>query len=64
MANEETYPLDDAAIEALAELEQHEKCVQAVLNYFMKQQKLSGGWTLARNRRELVRTVQERVADQ
>ena len=64
MANEETYPLDDAAIEALAELEQHERSVQAILNYFMRQQKLSGNWTLARNRRELIRTVQEPVVDQ
>ena len=55
----ETFPLDDAAIESLAELDQQERSIgvarQAILSYFLRQQRMTGNWQLAPNRRELVR---------
>lgn len=57
--NTEAYPLDDAAIEAIAELDAQERNLtvarSAILSYFLRQQKLTGNWVLAPNRRELVK---------
>jgi hypothetical protein len=55
----DSYPLDDAAIEMIAELDQQEKQVlvarNAILTYILRQHKLMGPWKVAPNRRELVR---------
>jgi len=55
----ETYPLDDAAIEIIAELNQQaaasNAALQGVLSLFARQQKLQGKWQLAPNGRELVK---------
>lgn len=55
----ELYPLDDAAIEAIADLDKQESncniARNAILSYFLRQHKLSGDWRLAPNRRELVK---------
>lgn len=59
---EERFPLDDAAIETLAELSDNVKAVQtgaemarrAVLTYFCRQHKVQGQIRLAENGRELV----------
>lgn len=57
--SEETYPLDDAALGMLAEIDQQERaCIvarQAILNYFGRLHALGDGWQLAPNRRELIR---------
>jgi hypothetical protein len=57
----ELFPLDDAAIETIAELDAQERNVNvarnAVLSYFLRQHKLTGNWSLAPNRRELTRTA-------
>jgi hypothetical protein len=62
----ESYPLDDAAIEILAELDQQARALDvsrnAVLSYFARQHKLAGRWQLAENRRELVRSSEEPIA--
>ena len=54
----EVFPLDDAAIEILAQTEQQVRDLnngaQAVLAYFLRQHKLTGNWRLAPNRRELI----------
>lgn len=56
----EAFPLDDAAIESLAELDTQERNIgvarTAILSYFLRQHKLKGNWALAENRRELVKT--------
>jgi beta-phosphoglucomutase-like phosphatase (HAD superfamily) len=58
-AEVESYPLDDAAIELIAELDQQEKQVlvarNSILTYILRQHKLTGPWKVAPNRRELVR---------
>ena len=62
----ESFPLDDAGIETVAELDQKMREVEAVrgniiaatnavLTYFVRQHKLAGDWKLAANRRELVK---------
>jgi hypothetical protein len=55
----ENFPLDDAAIEALAEYDQQERTINvarsAVLAYFLRQHKMTGEWQIAPNRKELVR---------
>jgi hypothetical protein len=55
----EKIPLDPAALEMLAEIDQQERALavarQAILNYFARQNKLGEGWELAPDRRELVR---------
>jgi hypothetical protein len=60
-ADADVFPLDDAAIETLAEFDQQERQLNvartAVLSYFLKQHKLLGNWSLSPNRRELVRQV-------
>ena len=52
-------PLDNAAIEMLAEIEQQERACavarQSILNYFARQNKLGDGWQLAPNKRELLK---------
>jgi hypothetical protein len=56
----ESFPLDDAAIGLIAELDCQGRCVDAaraaVLNYFARQHNLSGEWRLSPDRRELTRT--------
>lgn len=62
----EIYPLDDAAVEFIAEklreieaLKQHAQLLEASLNgalsYFARLHGLEGQWQLAANKRELVR---------
>ena len=62
-AETEIFPLDDAAIESLAELDQQDKLTHSarlgILGYFLKVHKLQGNWQLAPNRRELVRSAQQ-----
>ena len=57
--SDEVLPLDDAAIEMLAEIDAQERACavarQSILNYFARQNRLGDGWTLAPNRRELVK---------
>lgn len=64
--NTDLFPLDEAAIESIAELDGQEKRLidaakelnvarQAILSYFLRQHKMSGNWTLAENRKELLR---------
>jgi hypothetical protein len=57
----ELYPLDDAAIETIADLDAQERNIaiarNAILSYFLRQHKLTGNWTLAPNRRELTRAA-------
>jgi len=61
----EVFPLDDAAIETLSELDTNERQLieaskninvarQAILSYFLRQHKMKGNWRLADNKRELV----------
>jgi hypothetical protein len=61
-ADADIFPLDDAAIETLAEMDQQERQLNAartaVLTYFLKQHKLKGNWSLSPNRRELVRQTE------
>jgi hypothetical protein len=58
---QETYPLDDAAIETIAmatkQTAEINLGVQAVLNYFLRQHKLKGNWRVAENGKELVLDV-------
>lgn len=53
------FPLDDAAIEYLGPRRQQVKVltaeINAVLTYFLMQNKLQGQWMLAENDRELVK---------
>jgi hypothetical protein len=60
-AETESFPLDDAAIESLAELDQQDKLTHSarlgILGYFLKQHKLTGNWQLSPNRRELVKAA-------
>lgn len=62
----EMFPLDEAAIESIQELDAQEKRIidaakeinvarQAILSYFLRQHKMTGNWTLAENRKELTR---------
>jgi len=63
-ADEEVIPLDDAAIEAIAELETQQRnaviAENAILSYFLRQNKIEGNWQLRRSGpgalRELVKT--------
>lgn len=56
--NHETFPLDDAAIDTVAELRENIKAAQiainAVLSYFARQHKLKGKIQLSDNGRELI----------
>ena len=59
-------PLDDATIEAIAEIDIQERIAlasvqaarTAALNLFARQNKLLGNWRLADNKRELVKAAQ------
>ena len=57
--SDEILPLDDAAVEMLAEIDLMGRALmerqQTVLNYFAKQHNLGPGWRLAENRKELVK---------
>lgn len=54
----ETFPLDDAAIEMVAEIRAQilagQTSLNAVLSYFARQHKLNGQLALADNGRELI----------
>ena len=56
--NNERFPLDEAGIQAIAELREQAKAAQiamnAILGYFARQHELSGRLTLAENGRELI----------
>jgi len=56
---QDTFPLDDAAIEIISEIHQQMEPLnlqlQAVLSYFARQHKLQGKWQLAPNRKELIK---------
>jgi len=58
-AEQELYPLDDAAIELLAQFDEQERQINtarnAMLTYFVRLHKLQGNWGVAPNRRELVK---------
>ena len=66
MDNTENYPLDEAAIEFLAERDAEIARVSApylaqqtgMLLYFVRLHKLSGPWRVAENRRELVKATE------
>ena len=64
----EAFPLDDAAIEILAELDAQDKVTHAsrlsVLNYFLRQHKMQGNWQLSPNRRELVKAAAQQTPQQ
>jgi hypothetical protein len=73
MQESENFPLDDAAIDTVAELDEEERKLDitraninvarsAVLHYFLRQHKMLGNWQLAPNRRELVRIEQPQPA--
>jgi hypothetical protein len=62
----ELFPLDEAAIEAIKDLDNQETQLveaskninvarNAILSYFLRQHKLQGNWQLAETRTELVR---------
>lgn len=59
---EETYPLDEALIELLKEIDEQVRRVQEQANmqaggalaYFIRSHGLKGNWRVAPNRRELV----------
>lgn len=57
----DTYPLDEAAIEILAEINQQQAALNASMNgalsLFAKQHKLQGQWRLASNGKELVKAT-------
>ena len=63
MNESEVYPLDETAIESFAEVDRQEQlwaaslsgARSALLGHFCRQHKLSGGWRLADNRREIVK---------
>lgn len=63
----EVYPLDETALEMLADLDRQGQALNAAINttltYFAKQHKLGDGWQLAPNRRELVRKRGPRVTN-
>lgn len=58
----EMFPLDDAAIATIQELDQQERDINiarnAMLGYFLRQHNLQGNWRVAPNRRELMRSEQ------
>jgi hypothetical protein len=66
MEDHEIVPLDDATIEALAEIAIQERIAlssinaarTATLNLFARQNKLPGNWRLAENKRELIKAEQ------
>ena len=68
----EIVPLDDAAIEALADIEIQERIAiasviaarTATLNLFARQQKLPGEWKLAPNKRELIKVKTQQIKEQ
>lgn len=59
ITEQEHFPLDEAAIESLAELDAQERQINtarnAILSYFLRQQKMVGNWQLAENKRELIK---------
>jgi hypothetical protein len=60
-AAQELYPLDEAAIEIMDELQQQLNPLllqqNAVLAYFARQHKLQGKWQLTPNRKELIKVT-------
>jgi len=60
-ADAEVYPLDDAAIEMIADLERNIQATllqeNAVLTYFLKQHKLGGNWILKREGEGALREI-------
>ena len=57
----EMFPLDEITVTMLAEYDQQAReasvAAQAVLNRFLREHKLTGNWSLAASRRELVRAA-------
>lgn len=57
--SDDVYPLDEDSIELISEIQARGAALQGemtgVLNAFLKRQKLSGRWTLAKNGREIVK---------
>jgi hypothetical protein len=71
-AEPELFPLDEAAIEAIQDLDKQETQLveaskninvarNAILSYFLRQHKLEGNWQLAENRKELMRQATAQV---
>jgi hypothetical protein len=60
MNDEDIYPLDEDAIELVADIQRRGAMLQGeltgVLNAFLKREKLTGRWELAQNSREIHRT--------
>jgi hypothetical protein len=58
----ELYPLDEAGIEMIAQLEEQGRQIQVahqtILQYFLKQHKLPGRWKLADNKREIIKLTE------
>ena len=74
-AEPELFPLDEAACQMVAELDEQEKQIQqnltqiqtarnAILAYFLRTHKLAGNWQVAANRRELVRQPEPQPVQQ
>jgi hypothetical protein len=59
---QEVYPLDDAAIGIIAEIDQQmmplNAMLQGALSLFVRQHKLQGRWQIAPGRKELVKVSQ------
>lgn len=68
MEDQQNYPLDETAIEALAaydaEIEKLRAAQSGMLQYFLKLHKLTGPWRVADNRRELVKAADQVPATQ
>jgi len=61
----ENYPLDEALISMLADINGQLQALQAqrqgALVLFIRQQKLQGNWQVAENGRELVKVAQQQM---
>jgi hypothetical protein len=62
----EAYPLDEFAVEAMADYDRQAQNIEiarnAVLSYFARQHKLTGSWQLAANHKELTRPAESTVS--
>jgi len=68
MDNSENYPLDETAIQFIAEIDAEITKLQerqaGGLQYFLRLHKLTGPWRVAQNRRELVKASETIPASQ
>lgn len=65
--SEERFPLDEAAIQLIAELDEQIKnasvATSAVAHYFARQHGIQGQFRIAENRRELILKAQRKEAE-